>query len=291
VFIGEARQGLPSFIGSGLLRSRARDLRKAGDEYLNVEFGWKPMMRDLRSFGESVKSTNKTLRQLHRDSGRVVRRRYHFPTEKIQDPDFALGGSTPWGGSTAPYKCDGSQLDSWMLGDGPSPTGYKVWKETETKRWFSGAYRYYVPTPPVRGGNLLDKMEVWDAEANKLLGTRLTPEVVWNLAPWSWAYDWFTNTGDVMTNLSAFSNDQLTLQYGYIMSQQTVTHHSSWQGYIVQPGGGLRYVTTEEVFSQTTKVRLRATPFGFGFDFGSLSPKQMAITAAIGISNAPRPKL
>jgi len=39
-FLGELREGAPRMIGSGLLKSKARDLRKVGDEYLNVEFGW-----------------------------------------------------------------------------------------------------------------------------------------------------------------------------------------------------------------------------------------------------------
>jgi len=134
-------------------------------------------------------------------------------------------------------------------------------------------------------------MDKWDAEANKLLGTRLTPATVWNLAPWSWALDWFTNTGDVVTNLSAFANDGLCLRYGYIMEEVSTRNTGCWQGYINTRDSANVFIKIEESFGSTTKKRQPATPFGFGLELGSFTPRQMAITAALGLSNAPRPTL
>lgn len=282
VAIGEAREGFPRFVGSTLLR-RTRDLRNVGDEYLNVEFGWKPMIRDLQSFARAVKDSNKVLKQLYRDSGTntSVRTRYRFPTQSSGSEPT----TPPDQGWFAPYKCDRSQLDAWMLGSGPQPTGYRSWYSTETKTWFSGAYSYVMPPPP---RNFVDQLHTWDAEANKLFGTRLTPEVVWNLAPWSWAADWFSNTGDVLHNMSQFGHDGLVLKYGYIMRQTTELYNVSWQGYINQPSGSPRFVQASESNGTVTKLRLRATPFGFGIDMGGLTPRQMAISAAVGLTQAPR---
>lgn len=223
---------------------------------------------------------------MYRDSGlnNVVRRRYHFPTEET-GPSSALE-SPLYGGNVAPFRCDGGQLDVWMLGAGPSPTGYRTFANTTTKKWFSGAYSYVMPNPPLN--NFMDKLDKWDAEANKLFGTRLTPEVVWNLAPWTWATDWFANTGDMMTNLSAFSNDGLVLRYGYIMQSHDTRSTSTWQGYVNHPSGGARYVQTQESFGSVSKTRLAALPYGFGTTFADLSARQVAIAGAIGISRSPR---
>jgi hypothetical protein len=174
-----------------------------------------------------------------------------------------------------------------MMAGGPEPSGYEVYSVEETKTWFSGAYSYVMPPPPQ---NFLERLDRWDAEANKLYGTRLTPDTVWNLAPWSWAADWFSNAGDFLANASAFSNDSLVLKYGYVMRQTESRQEANWQGYINTPSG-VQLVSANEVKGCRTKLRIRATPFGFGIDLDSLSPKQIAITAALGISRGPRPSL
>ncbi len=284
VAIGELREGAPRVITSGVLKEIVKDYRKLGDNYLNVEFGWKPLMRDLFSFASASKQSNKIMRQLYRDSGanNSVRRRYTFPPETSKS--VTLPRTWGW---IPPFRCDGGQLDSWMMASGPNPQGYEVTHVVETKTWFSGAYSYVMPDPP---SGLMGNLQTWDAEANKLYGTRLTPDTVWNLAPWSWAADWFSNAGDFLSNVSAFSNDSLVLKYGYIMRSQETRDEGNWSGYINTPTG-VQYVSATEVHGCRTKVRLRATPFGFGIDLGSMSPKQIAITAALGISRGPRPSL
>lgn len=285
VAIGEAREGFPRLIGHELFKSRLKDIRKSGSEYLNVEFGWKPLISDLMKFTRAAKQSNKLLRQMYRDSGtgNAVRRRYQFPTQELKsDPDG------PKWGFVAPFRCDGGQLDSWMLGSGPEATGYSQWSTTKIETWFSGAYSYVMPPPP---NNFFGKMETWEREANKLYGTRLTPDVLWNIAPWSWAADWFANTGDIVSNITAFGSDSLALKYGYIMRRTRTMDHTIWQGYINTPDGPNKFVRTREAFGSETSVRLRASPYGFGTAIEALTPRQIAISASLGISRAPRAKL
>lgn len=265
----------------------SRTTRAAGGEYLNVQFGWKPLVRDLRAFMRSAKKSNDQLRQLYRDSGpqNSVRRSYHFPTETSKTEPIG-----PMWGNVAPFMCDGGQLDSWMLSSGPSvgppsPTGYTIWSESETKTWFKGAYSYVMPSPP---RNLMDHLDTWDAEFNKLYGTRITPEVIWNATPWTWMADWFANTGDIVHNVSAFQNDSLALKYGYIMRQTTQSDHGAWQGYVNNLNNVPVFVKIQESTGSTQKLRLQASPFGFGVLEGSLDPSQTAIVAALGASRSPR---
>jgi hypothetical protein len=118
--------------------------------------------------------------------------------------------------------------------------------------------------------------------ADKVLGASLTPETLWNLAPWSWAVDWFSNTGDVLHNLQSFQSDGLVMRYGYMMVHTIVkdTYRLSSSNLGNDSSSGvspLAYVTE-------TKTRAKANPYGFGASWNGLSPHQLAILGALGIT-------
>jgi hypothetical protein len=119
----------------------------------------------------------------------------------------------------------------------------------------------------------------------------VTPEVVWNLLPWSWLIDWFTNIGDIVSNASSNAVDNLTADYAYVMrTQETVTNYEGWS---VVNGTGTpassTYIPAGHYSSygfnrSITKSRFAASPFGFGTTFNGLSSYQLGIVAALGIS-------
>jgi hypothetical protein len=118
-------------------------------------------------------------------------------------------------------------------------------------------------------------------QAKKIFGLQLTPETIWNLAPWSWAVDWFTNVGDVIANLSDWINDGLVMQYGYMMEYK-------YSKITYTPVGPSMFRSgnrpTQVSLVSETKTRRRASPFGFGLTWNGLSPKQLAIAASLGIT-------
>jgi hypothetical protein len=123
--------------------------------------------------------------------------------------------------------------------------------------------------------------------AKEILGVDLTPEVVWNLTPWSWAVDWFSNVGDVLSNISDTIDDSLLMRYGYIM-EHTIVRDTYTRKYdrpfwdkSVLLDSGVSLVTE-------TKLRRRANPFGFGMSWEGLSPKQLSILASLGITRSGR---
>ena len=144
-------------------------------------------------------------------------------------------------------------------------------EETLVQSWFSGAFRYHVPVD----GDLLDKYAVFKSNASKLLGLRLTPDVVWNVQPWTWAADWFANTGDVLTNISNLGTDGLVMQYGY----QMLHRRSESTTYFTRSGKSGTYTSVLE-----QKRRIPASPYGFGLTFDGMTARQKAICAAIGIT-------
>jgi len=267
-FIGELREGLPSLIGSSLLKKPSA--RNASSEYLNWQFGIKPLISDYQKFAKAYTESGKILRQLERDSGRLVRRRFPFPPEHtISIVD--LGEYLP-----API------LDSYLYGSGRYGHTIRT-TETTRERWFSGAYTYHLPS----GDSAISKMMRHEAEANKLLGLRVTPEVLWDLAPWSWAADWLANTGDVLHNLGAFARDGLVLRYGYIMEHSVCKVTYTYSGRYLVNGSAVNR-TMSQTFIKEVKVRRPATPYGFGLKSGDFSATQQSIIAALGINRAPK---
>jgi len=128
------------------------------------------------------------------------------------------------------------------------------------------------------GDDMSSRFKRYESEANRLLGTRISPEVVWNLAPWSWAVDWFSDTGDVIHNISVLGSDGLVLQYGYAMNQTLRS---------VQINGTLpNGKTTSYSFEEKVLWRRPATPYGFGINLQTLTSKQIAVMAALGLSRS-----
>lgn len=258
--IGELREGLPTLPGKSALKSGFHPTGIA-DDFLNYQFGIKPLISDGRKLLEAHRNVDKTLKQLYRDSGRLVRRKYSFPPEVTTETSKVT--------NTYPYSPAG--VKAYNAGEGT----LTVQTKSERKFWFSGGYTYFFP-----------KQEGWHrkiAELEKTYG--IIPDIndVYQLTPWSWAVDWVSTTGDLVSNIHAFSNDNLVLRYGYVMCQTTQTVTETWKGPLNYRGVWKDTELTTQ-WRYVSKQRRRATPYGFGLDVGQFSDTQKAIIAALGIS-------
>lgn len=264
--IGEIfREGLPKLFGATLWKDKT-DIARNSDEFLNLEFGWLPLLSDVRDVSYAAANADLILSQYERNAGKDVRRRYDFPVERTHVSQYLMDLN-----GYVPFETQGSAM--------PGPPA-KLYRTTKTykKTWFSGAFTYHLPT----GYNSRNGMVSAAAKASHLLGLELTPEVVWNLTPWTWAIDWFSNAGDVVSNLSSWATDGLVMRYGYIMEH---TRHE--MNYIVVGQSRFKPGNIQPAMFTTfyeTKKRRKATPFGFGGTWNGLTPRQLAISAALGIS-------
>lgn len=166
-----------------------------------------------------------------------------------------------------------TSLDSYLISTPGVLTKTVV---TRKRRWFSGCFTYYLKT---------DRLARLEQYSNRLYGTRVTTDLLWKIGPWSWAADWITNFGDVVRNTAAFANDGLVMRYGYMMEHTSVITEYSLRGMTLFDG---QVLNLTQSFVTTTKKRRRATPYGFGFDPGTFTPRQWSIIAALGISRRPR---
>jgi len=270
-FLGELlKDGLPSLVGHGAWKAKTDAARKAGDEYLNVQFGWAPMVSDIQKFAYAIRHAHAVLSQYERDSGRVVRRKFQFPQTRTSSEQILSTNSTA-------YMVGAS---STLFSEGSPGVLVKV-VETTKSQWFSGAFTYYLPSDYGSRKGIAGLA----AKADKLFGISLTPDTLWELTPWSWAVDWFSNTGDVIHNLQKFATGGLVMPYGYMM-EHTIVKHS----YILSKTGlldkssGLGPLT----FVTESKKRIKANPFGFGLTWDGLSSFQASIAAALGLTKGRR---
>ena len=268
-FLGELRNdGLPALLGAEIWKSKTASAKAVGSDYLNASFGWAPMISDVSSFANSLIHSDRILDQYEKDAGKVVRRRYSFPSQySVSESTVATDVGIALAPGTSAFQ--------------DTVSGNKVtrYRETARHQWFSGAFTYYLPSD-YDSRNAVRSLA---SKAEHLLGTSLTPEVLWNLTPWSWAVDWFSNTGDVIKNVQRFASGGLVMRYGYMMEHTIVTDTYTYRG---SPLIGVGAVEPSPLILITeTKVRRGANPFGFGLTWNGLSTFQASIAAALGITH------
>lgn len=271
VFLAELmREGIPAAPGKQAIqrkgKSRSAD---AGSEYLNYEFGWKPVISEVQQLATTVKNLSEIVAQFERDSGKAIRRSTGFPRHSETSVRTGIGQIwDPTFGGNFQYLFQNAR------NQGRLTETYTYDRDV----WFSGAYMYHLP----KDSGMLANMKRYEAYANRLLGVRITPEVLWELAPWSWFADWFGNVGDLLSNAVALSSDGLVLQYGYVMCEETRSHTIELDPVPLQAGGHTPRCSV--TYRRTRKRRIRATPYGFGLNPSGFSLRQSAILTALGLT-------
>ncbi|DAD51816.1 maturation protein [ssRNA phage Gerhypos.3_5] len=276
VFLAETiKEGIPHAIGGTLKAIRdatsGAERRKAlGHAYLNVEFGWKPFIDDLLSIAKAVMRADELLAQFDRDSNKLVRRKYEFPPHREFSSVVLRNNVSPW---TNPSS---SLLTSGTVNQGQVIRSYELTR----RQWFSGAFVYYIDPKEIKSlrGQIARPIQ----QARHLLGLSLTPDVIWNLAPWSWAFDWFSNTSEVLQNWTDWAIDSQVLAYGYMMEHSIATYRYTFVGPTGYRTVGPR--PYDVVMTNEVKQRQQAHPYGFGMSDAALSLRQKAIVTALGLT-------
>lgn len=257
-------------------RSRGKsELSRTGEWYLAINFGWLPVLNDVKKFARAQKSGQGRVSKLIRDEGKPVHRKRDLepafaPTSSYNN--FTLGN--PWHSWIRPSFVTGC-YGSVKATQSDTTTRVNV-------TWCEASFRYWLPDGP-------RDVEWHKSLLNRNTDTRLTPAVVYNLVPWTWLGDYFTSLGDFMDNVSAGMADRLIADYAFIMSTteyKTVTDVTQ----CVRTGPEVhdqQVVKATATKSSVQKARYFASPFGFGFKSGDLTPKQGAILGALGLSKLP----
>lgn len=270
--IGELKNdGLPS-ITSSFLRGESRgSLKGLAEDNLNYQFALKPFYGDLKDFHTAIVDRKKILAQYARDSGRPVRRTYRFPVETTTSTQSLGADLGPWPNTGFAFQSYG-QIQRINV----------FRRET----WFVGSFVYHRAGGDGQWNTILQKYQ----DMNHLLGTGLGPSTYWNLAPWSWAVDWFSNVGDVLNNIQMMVTDGLIMEYGYVMMTETTETYWMRTGSKPYAAYSSYWDLNPWISAKTTtkKWRRQANPFGFGIEFPDLDFRKMSILASLGITRSSR---
>lgn len=260
-----------------VLKAQLGAFRGLGSEYLNLVFGWEPFVRDLRQMYNLYKTMDKQLAQLVRDNGRSIRRRATVKSDSSSD---SAQGTYPY----PFYYAYGAPPSLWFKGTSTVVASVR----THERVWFSGNFRYYIPDIGSSAWTRRAKMA--------LFGANPSPELLWEILPWSWLIDWFSNVGDVMSNMSENAAENLVCNYSYIMRSWTRTVTASCYTECEEKAPDLnpnrfssewkRKVHTfisESTIEYKTRVG-GGNPYGLNVSLPSLNSKQLGILAALGIS-------
>lgn len=254
------REGLPRISGIQLgkalpshsIKELPGTISAVGGEYLNFQFGIRPILSDLQDLILYDDSLADRLLELRR-----TKKSIHRKSTVLEDIVNVTKSST----DLSP------QLSFFESKYGGGLGAVKVVEKSTTNVWFSGEFQFLYP-PPLRSIPGLEQTK----EIMFKAGLEPSSELIWQLQPWSWLVDWETSVGEAFSNSARFSIDHAVMRYGYVMYRKETTWSYS------NPFFG------ELKVKAINFQRRRANPFGFGVTFSSLTEKQWSILAALGLS-------
>lgn len=248
-----------------LFRVRLKEFKDLGSAYLQWEFGWKLFLRDLRNMFHVGRRIHARLAQLRRDNGAPVRRRGTLRTQRRTQILYREGYT---------YNALHPVLTTLYYNGVPK---YIHEYTAVEDLWFSGSFRYWIPD--------IGSYDWGDRAVSALFGLNPTPSLLWEVLPFSWLIDWFANIGDVLSNISENAAESLVSEYAYLMrTGKTIHSYQAWAKISTVPNHSeYSNVYASLSWTDTTKVRRKATPFGFQVSELDLSARQLAILAALGL--------
>lgn len=254
VAVGELRE-LPSQIFE---RGRKGLSRLRRSDSVGVHYGVLPFVSDflkLMNVTESVERRTRELQSLHQKGG--LRRKivlYRGIRSEIHKGAILNG---------FPYQITGNIVDETKN----RVWGVARWKASEASLPRVGS---------VEEAKLARDLVLGVSTKNSLIGNLSD---AWNLIPWSWAADWFSNLGDYLE--ANRNNVPVELDELHVMQ-----HVRTTRTYIPHSKHGMKSKDNFYLLHET-KERARTTPTLAAVS-GYLSPKQVSILSGIALGRASR---
>lgn len=242
-----------------MFKGRLDHFRDIGKGWLNYSFGWLPFLRDVRDFFQTQQKIDAQLLRLKQQNGKWLKR----------------------GGTLLDTK---TSANDEVLDFGPQNGCVLVSKKrtlTHTERvWFSASFRFFIPD--------LEKGTWGVTKAHKRIwGLEMTPNLLWELVPYSWLVDWCSNASATIRNLTAITADNLVAKNAYVMRHEKTKQvgYVRAKGNLAGPQGNhYSDFSCGLTITAETKCRSVASPYGFRLDWPDFTPFQLSILAALGIS-------
>lgn len=232
-------------------------LRKGSSAFLSYQYGWKPLIRDVKSlldFSTTFKKRMKEVTRIIENGG--VRYRQSLGTWSATGAQGPLFISSDNGDLIQARSVIQSRVDMWA-----------------TVRWL----------PITNVSSLVGTPELENRVRKAIGGLQADLSTTWNLIPWSWLIDWCGTMGDFL------AANRVILPFGptacCVMTHTYTTH--SWTPtyyanvYPFLSGGAARILVD-------TKRRSGGLGASVTADIPMLSGRQASILGALGIQRVPR---
>lgn len=236
-------------------------LRKGSNAYLAYQFGWKPLISDIRDvldFQKQVGMRTDELKRMHAQGG--IKRRTARKNDRTFSNTIDLGtvNLDSISGSLIQGRASGSDMQ-------------KVWCTTS---WFVENTNSMPPSDR--------KLHMQAMRA--VYGLTVDASTAWNLLPWSWLIDWFGSAGDYFAAtrniVGAYSGPSCVMvneKSQTVISRLPPSASNAW----ISGGGGDTQFETKTRF-------VVGTPSPFTATFPHISGKQASILGALAIQRVPR---
>lgn len=273
--------------GSMNLRQVKMAPKGAANHFLNHQFGWRPFVGSLSKCLDTYANSKKYLDDIKRINGTWVKRVRTIDND--ESSQVVLRNFTPWG--VEPVGVPGFLPSGLNLADcfmknktilGNSCKGYHILEEViKTKVWAAGSFKFYRPIFDINDWQGADDSALAKLRQQlALYGAEISPAVVYHATRWTWLIDWFTSLGKIVDNISNMLMNQMVARYMYLMHHHvreykfTNVHHFH---------AGDRTSTWSRI-SDVKRRNEGPSPFSFCFGWDQLTPSQLAILGALGIS-------
>lgn len=247
--------------------------KEAGEHFLNHQFGWVPFVHDLQSFIDTTVNIRKRILDVQKVNNTWVRTRRRLVEDKsitVLQRGFTMNVS-PSG-----FQFDTMQ-DLMTIAGNSCRSYYELQQIEEKSAWSVGEFKIYRPEfddTPTRFEELRRIRRLLT-----LYGANINPSVLWELTPWSWLIDYFTNIGKLVETLTRIEFDSAAAREFFIM-QETHSIFNFMQSFNWN-SGPMRIDWPRNMW---VKLRRKAdNPFSFRSTV-DLTSMQLAILAALGLS-------
>lgn len=270
-------------------------IKGGAEAYLNMVFGLQPTLSDLQTLAETVIKAGPILSDyVAQEKVRMRRRATHTFGSYANSGVFTGGASydsiTPV--SFGPIQAQISYLTPGLPDSFSDVLSAQVaWSVTASQKLVTSAtYEYYIPSPEGVHGRLREYSQL----AERLIGGGLNASTIYDLTPYSWLLDWFTDVGGLISYQQNVVDNQLVAIRKSFSVIETIHASAVLSSVRYNPGNLVGAWTLKSPLTVSTggpatirwkKLQRRAgNPFSITPAWTGLSRQQWAILAAMGLS-------
>lgn len=240
--------------------------KKIANQFLNKEFGWAPFIGDIKRLQAAYFASAKYIKHLSLINGKPTRRRSLLVDTKTE---VRMASGTQCIITPA--------LDSHFFSTTPT---WEVVEEVQTLVTASGKYSFYRPEFDT---SLNEFNSLWNQMQRNLMlyGLRISPSNVYRATPWTWLIDWFSNVGDHVDLITDMSVDSVVNHYLYLSHRRQTVR--KFRQILPFRQTGTMTLEWQKVIDAKQRVE-SGSPYGFSLSWDDLTPRQLAILAALKLS-------